>query len=257
MAEPVNFRVIGIGEFGKNAINKMKDSDLKGVEYSVIDDNSNPNILKANIVTALPVSTDMVFVVVNIEEEINMNIFSVVAETTKEMDILTVALMVKSTFSYNIDKKIEKLKESAESFMVMSEDEFVNENLLQRIKSITDLINIQGLINIEFAEIKQILKNSGLIQTGFGHVLGEGKELKAAKSALNSIPDINNANGVIVNITGNQNMTLYEVSDIVNEISDATKDNSQMIIGTLVDEDLQDEIKVTLIATGLDNEKVI
>ena len=74
MAELVKFRVIGIGEFGKNAINKMKDSDLKGVEYSVIDDNSNPNILKANIVTALPVSTDMVFVVVNIEEEINMNI---------------------------------------------------------------------------------------------------------------------------------------------------------------------------------------
>lgn len=256
MAEPLNFRVIGIGEFGKNAINKMKDLDLKGVEYSVIDDNSNPNILKANIVTALPVSTDMIFVVTNTEEA-DMNVASIVTKITKEMDILTVALMVKSTFSYNIDKKIEKLKESADSFMVISEDEFVNENLLQRIKSITDLINIQGLINIEFAEIKQILKNSGLIQTGFGHVLGEGKELKAAKSALNSIPDINNANGVIVNITGNQNMTLYEVSDIVNEISDATKDNSQIIIGTLVDEDLQDEIKVTLIATGLDNEKVI
>ena len=256
MAEPLNFRVIGIGEFGKNAINKMKDSDLKGVEYSVIDDNSNPNILKANIVMALPVSTDMIFVVTNTEEA-DMNVASTVTKITKEMDILTVALMVKSTSSYNIDKKIEKLKESADSFMVMSEDEFVNENLLQRIKSITDLINIQGLINIEFAEIKQILKNSGLIQTGFGHVLGEGKELKAAKSALNSIPDINNANGVIVNITGNQNMTLYEVSDIVNEISDATKDNSQIIIGTLVDEDLQDEIKVTLIATGLDNEKVI
>lgn len=256
MAEPLKIRVVGIGEFGKNAINKMKDSDLKGVKYSVIDDNSNPNILKANIVIALPVSTDMIFVVTNTEEA-DMNVASIVTKITKEMDILTVALMVKSTSSYNIDKKIEKLKESADSYMVMSEDEFVYENLLQQIKSITDLINIQGLINIEFTEIKQILKNSGLIQTGFGHVLGEGKELKAAKSALNSIPDINNANGVIVNITGNQNMTLYEVSDIVNEISNATKDNSQMIIGTLVDEDLQDEIKVTLIATGLDNEKVI
>lgn len=258
MAEPVNFRVIGIGEFGKNAINKMKDSDLKGVEYSVIDDNSNPNILKGNIVMALPVPTDMVFVVANTEET-DMNIASMVTETTKEMDVLSVVFVVKSSSSDNADEKTERIKESADSVIVVSEDEFVNESLLQRIKSITDTINIPGLINVEFTDVERILKNSGLAQMGFGHTLGEEKEIKATKMALNSVPDINNAGGVIVNIAGNQNMTLYEVSNIVNEISNATEGNSQIqiIFGTVIDESLQDEIKVTLIATGLDNEKQV
>ena len=256
MAELVKIRVIAVGDYGKNAIDKMKDSGLKEVEYSVIDDKSNPNTLKTDIVRAFSVPADMVFVVTNTEET-DMNIASVVTETTKEMGILSVVLLVKSSTSDNAYKKIENLKESADSIMLIPEDEFVNESLLQRIKSITDIINIQGLINVEFTDIKNILKNSGLAQTGFGHTLGEEKEIKSTKMALNSVPDINNAGGVIVNITGNQNMTLYEVSDVVNEISNATKDDSQIILGTVIDENLQDEIKVTLIATGLDNEKQV
>ncbi len=256
MAESVKFRVIGVGNCGKNVINKIKDSGLKEVEYSVIDDNSNSNILKANIVAALPVSTDMVFVVTNTEET-DMNIASMVTETTKEMDVLSVVFLVKSSSSDNADEKTERIKESADSVIVVPEDEFVNESLLQRIKSITDTINIPGLINVEFTDVERILKNSGFAQTGFGYAKNENRYEKAAKMALNSLPDISNSTGLILNITGDSNITLYEVSEIMNIVSDVIKEDTQIVVGVTVDENISDSIQVTIIATGLDNEKQV
>ena len=256
MAKSVKFRVIGVGNYGKNVINKIKDSGLKEVEYSVIDDNSNPNILKGNIVMALPVPTDMVFVVANTEET-DMNIASMVTETTKEMDVLSVVFVVKSSSSDNADEKTERIKESADSVIVVSEDEFVNESLLQRIKSITDTINIPGLINVEFTDVERILKNSGLAQTGFGDAKKENRYEKAAKMALNSLPDISNSTGLILNIAGGSDMALYEVSEIVNIVNDVTEEDTQIVVGAIIDENILGSIQVTIIAAGLDNKKQV
>ena len=136
-----------------------------------------------------------------------------------------------------------------ESFIV------VDEVLLRGVQGISDIITIPGLINVDFADVKSVMAASGSALMGIGRGTGEGRAIEAAKIAINSQlleTSINGASGVIVNITGGPDMTLHEVTDATNIINDAVLDDARVIIGAVVDDNIQGEIQITVIATGFE-----
>ena len=115
-----------------------------------------------------------------------------------------------------------------------------------------------GIINVDFDDLKAVLKNAGFVSIGVGRASGESRAAKAAKMAVNSKLSehiINEAKSIIVNIKGDSSLSLWEVTDIVNIIKDAVDEDSAVIIGVVTDESIQDEVQITVIATGLDNKK--
>ena len=141
-----------------------------------------------------------------------------------------------------------------ESFLI------VDEVLLRGVQGISDIITIPGMINVDFADVKSVMQGSGSALMGIGRAQGEGRAVKAAEIAINSQlleSSINGATGVIVNITGGPDMTLHEISDAANIIHDAVTDDATVIIGTAVNENIQNEINVTVIATGFEVKKNI
>ncbi|MGN1152608.1 MAG: cell division protein FtsZ, partial [Candidatus Gastranaerophilaceae bacterium] len=136
-----------------------------------------------------------------------------------------------------------------ESFIV------VDEVLLRGVQGISDIITIPGLINVDFADVKSVMQASGSALMGIGRGTGEGRAIEAAKIAVNSQlleTSINGASGVIVNITGGPDMTLHEVTDATNIINDAVLDDARVIIGAVIDDNIQGEIQITVIATGFE-----
>ena len=141
-----------------------------------------------------------------------------------------------------------------ESFLI------VDEVLLRGVQGISDIITIPGMINVDFADVKSVMQGSGSALMGIGRAQGEGRAIKAAEIAINSQlleSSINGATGVIVNITGGPDMTLHEISDAANIIHDAVTEDATVIIGTAVNENIQNEINVTVIATGFEVKKNI
>ena len=131
----------------------------------------------------------------------------------------------------------------------------VDEVLLRGVQGISDIITVPGLINVDFADVKCVMQASGSALMGIGRGQGEGRAIKAAEIAINSQlleSSINGATGVIVNITGGPDMTLHEISDAANIIHDAVNDDATVIIGTAVNENIQGEIQITVIATGFE-----
>ena len=130
-----------------------------------------------------------------------------------------------------------------------------DEVLLRGVQGISDIITVPGTINVDFADVKNVMQASGSALMGIGRGQGEGRAIKAAEIAINSQlleTSINGASGVIVNITGGPDMTLHEITDAANIIHDAVLDDATVIIGTAVNENIQGEIQVTVIATGFE-----
>ena len=166
---------------------------------------------------------------------------------------------------------IEKLKGNVDTLIVIPNDKLldvvdrrvslqesfivVDEVLLRGVQGISDIITIPGLINVDFADVKSVMQASGSALMGIGRGTGEGRAVEAAKIAINSQlleTSINGASGVIVNITGGPDMTLHEVTDATNIINDAVLDDARVIIGAVVDDNIQGEIQITVIATGFE-----
>ncbi len=220
---------------------------------------------------------DMVFVTAGMGGGTGTGAAPFVAKIAKDLGILTIAVVTKP-FSFEGKRRqsqaqqgLEKLRESVDALIVIPNDKLldvvdrrvslqesfivVDEVLLRGVQGISDIITIPGLINVDFADVSSVMKASGSALMGIGRGTGEGRAVEAAKIAINSQlleTSINGASGVIVNITGGPDMTLHEVTDATNIINDAVLDDARVIIGAVVDDNIQGEIQITVIATGFE-----
>ena len=228
-------------------------------------------------ITAALEGADMVCVPAGMGGGTGTGAAPVVAKIAKDLGILTVGVVTKP-FSFEGKRRmaqaaqgLEKLREAVDSLLVIPNDKLlevvdrrtgvqdafvvVDEVLLRGVKGISDIITIPGLINVDFADVKSVMLASGSAIMGIGRGSGEGRAMEAAKIAINSNlleTSIHGASGLIVNITGGPDMTLFELTDAINLINDAVLDDAKVIIGTSIDEELQGEISVTVIATGFE-----
>lgn len=220
---------------------------------------------------------DMVFITAGMGGGTGTGAAPIVARIAKELGILTIAVVTKP-FTWEGKKRqnqanagLSKLKESVDAVIVVPNDKLlqvvdrqvslqesfiiVDEVLLRGVQGISDIITVPGIINVDFADVKTVMQASGSALMGIGRAQGEGRAIKAAQQAINSQlleSSINGASGVIVNITGGPDMGIHEISDAASIIHDAVLDDATVIIGTAVNENIQGEIQITVIATGFE-----
>jgi len=228
-------------------------------------------------ITSAIEGADMVFVTAGMGGGTGTGAAPIVAKIAKDLGILTIGVVTKP-FSFEGKRRqnqalqgLEKLRESVDALIVIPNDKLldvvdrrvsltesfivVDEVLMRGVQGISDIITIPGLINVDFADVKSVMAASGSALMGIGRGSGEGRAIEAAKIAINSQlleTSINGASGVIVNITGGPDMTLHEVTDATNIINDAVLDDARVIIGAVVDDNIQGEIQITVIATGFE-----
>lgn len=222
-------------------------------------------------------NTDMLFLTAGMGGGTGTGAIPVIAKLAKEMNILTVGIVTKPfTFegrkrSIRADIGTKKLQENVNALIVVSNDkllkvignkttiqdafEIADSILEQGIQSITDLITTVGEINIDFADIKTIFSYTGKAYMGIGRA-EKGETLEdAVKTAINNPlteNKIDNAKGVIFNVRGGENLSLTEINTAVQVINDKVSDDANIIFGTVIDESLQDEMEVTVVATGVE-----
>lgn len=228
-------------------------------------------------ITAALEGADMVFVTAGMGGGTGTGAAPVVARTAKEMGILTIGVVTKP---FEMEGKrrmaqatqgLEKLREAVDSLLVIPNDKLMevvtrktgildafrvaDEVLLRGVKGISDIITKPGLINVDFADVRSVMLDSGSTVMGIGHGEGEGRALEAAKIAINSKlleNSIQGASGLIVNITGGPDMGLFELNDAISLINDSVLDDAKIIIGITHDDEMQGEISITVIATGFE-----
>ena len=202
-----------------------------------------------------------------------------IAPLAKEMGILTVGVVTKP-FSFegrtrmnNAQSGIERLKESVDTLIVIPNDKLLqlvdrrttmpealkkaDEVLQQAVQGITDLINVPGLINLDFADVQTVMVDKGIAHIGIGHAKGDDKALEAVKQAVSSPlleTTIEGASHVIINISGD--ISLIEANDAASYVQELAGDDANIIFGAMYDENAQDEATITVIATGLDSHGV-
>ena len=218
---------------------------------------------------------DMVFVTAGMGGGTGTGAAPVVAKIAKELGALTIGVVTKP-FGFEGKKRmsqavagLEKLKESVDALIVIPNDKLievverrttmrdaflvVDEVLLRGVQGISDIIVIPGLINVDFADVRTVMQASGSALMGIGKASGEGRAMEAAKLAINSKlleTSINGATGIIMNVSGGPDMTLHEVNEAASVIHDAVSDNAEVIFGSVIDDRIQGEIQITVIATG-------
>jgi len=228
-------------------------------------------------ITSAIEGADMVFVTAGMGGGTGTGAAPIVAKIAKDLGILTIGVVTKP-FSFEGKRRqnqalqgLEKLREAVDALIVIPNDKLldvvdrrvsltesfvvVDEVLMRGVQGISDIITIPGLINVDFADVKSVMAASGSALMGIGRGSGEGRAIEAAKIAINSQlleTSINGASGVIVNITGGPDMTMHEVADATNIINDAVLDDARVIIGAVVDDNIQGEIQITVIATGFE-----
>lgn len=225
-------------------------------------------------------NTDMLFITAGMGGGTGTGAAPVVAEIAKEMGILTVGIVTKPfMFEGKLRKMraeygIQKLQENVNSLIVILNDKLLkvsnkntplkeafsltNDVVKQGIQSITDLITTVGQINLDFADIKTIFSYKGKGYMGIGTSEGEARVEEAIKQAIeNPLTEntIDGAKGVIFNVTGGENLSLSEIDSAIKVINDKVDDDANIIFGTVIDENLKDEVKVTVIATGIEQSK--
>ena len=225
--------------------------------------------------------TDMVFITAGMGGGTGTGGAPIVAEIAKEMDILTVAVVTKP-FGFEGRRRMQQaeagiaeLKDKVDSLVIIPNDRLkfvteqkitlanafeVSDNVLhQAVQSISDLIKNTGFINLDFADVSAVMKDAGMAHMGVGRASGKNKAEEAARRAVSSPlleTSINGARGVLVNVTGSTDVGLEEVEIAANLVQEAADPNALIIFGATFDEKLEDEICVTVIATGFD-EKIM
>ena len=308
----VNIKVVGVGGGGNNAVNRMIESNVKGVTFIAINTdiqalaksnapikiNIGDKITKGKgaganpdggahaaedsrdeIVRAIE-GADMVFITTGMGGGTGTGAAPVVAKIARELGILTVAIVTKP-FSFegkrrmdqaeagiirlreNVDSLLiipnDRLKEASETKLTLMNAFSIADDVLRRgVQSISELINVPGMINLDFADVTNIMADAGLAHMGTGQATGKDKAEKAAQMAITSPlleTSISGAKGLLINITGSPDMGLDEASVASQLITDQTDPDATIIWGVAFDESLEDEIQVTVIATGLDADK--
>ena len=222
-------------------------------------------------------NADMVFITAGMGGGTGTGAAPILADLAKEMDILTVGVVTKP-FSFEGRRRmqqaedgIENLRTRVDSLVIIPNDrlKFVTEQkitlsnafevaddvLRQAVQSISDLIKNTGFINLDFADVSAVMKDAGMAHMGVGRAAGKNKAEEAARRAVSSPlleTSINGARGVLVNVTGSTDVGLEEVELAANLVQEAADPNALIIFGATFDESLEDEIVVTVIATGFD-----
>ena len=310
MSDFANIKVIGVGGGGNNAVNRMVESELKGVQFLSVNTESqvlelskadvtiqigekvtkglgagaNPQIGEAaaqesreDIIKALE-GADMVFVTAGMGGGTGTGAAPVVAECAKEVGALTVGVVTKP-FAFEgkrrraaAEKGIEFLTQKVDTIIVIPNDKLLqvvdkkcsvsdafskaDEVLRQGIKGISDLIQIPGLINLDFADVKTIMTNQGEALMGIGEGTGENRAADAAKMAINSPlleTSIDGAKGILLNISGSSELGMFEVNEAAQIISDEADPDANIIFGSVIDESLGDKVQITVVATGFNS----
>lgn len=305
----VDIRVIGVGGGGNNAVNRMINSNIKGVHFIAINTDrqalaksgasnticigenttggkgagANPSVGEkaalesADTIKAAIDGADMVFIATGMGGGTGTGAAPVVAKIAKEMGILTVGIVTKpfkfegarrmsqadngiKELSKYVDSLVvipnERLKEiSKQKITLMNAFAMADDVLKHGVKSISDLINEAGFVNLDFADVSAIMKDAGLAHMGVGEAKGENKAIEAAKMAIASPlleTSIKGAHGILLNITVSPGVELDEVDAASTMIAEEAAYDANIIWGAGFDETLEDTIKVTIIATGFD-----
>jgi len=302
-------KVIGVGGGGSNAVNRMIETGVRGVEFITVNTDAQalqqakseqklqigekltrglgaggkPEIGKKaaeeshDMIVERLKGADMVFVTAGMGGGTGTGAAPVIAQIAKECGALTVGVVTRPfTFegrkrSLQAEQGIEELKQKVDTLIVIPNDRLLEivdkktpmleafreaDNVLrQAVQGISDLIAVPGLINLDFADVKTIMTERGSALMGIGVASGENRAAEAARKAIMSPlleTSIDGARGIIMNITGGPNLSLYEVNEAAEIVIAASDPEVNMIFGASIDEDMKDDIKVTVIATGFE-----
>lgn len=300
-------KVIGVGGGGNNAVNRMIEDGLEGVEFIAVNTDAqalkqskadivmqiggsltrglgagaNPEIGKKAVeesklqIQEVLEGADMVFVTAGMGGGTGTGAAPAIAQIARGLGSLTIGVVTRP-FSFegrkranNAESGIQEMKSAVDTLIIIPNDRLLHivskktpmleafreaDNVLrQGVKGISDLIAIPGLINLDFADVKTIMSNKGTALMGIGMAKGEGSAAEAAKNAISSPlleTSISGAQGVLLNITGGRNLSLYEVQEAADIVASSSDEELNMIFGSVIDEKLNNEIIVTVIATG-------
>jgi cell division protein FtsZ len=225
--------------------------------------------------------TDMVFITCGLGGGTGTGAAPIVAEIARDLDVLTVAVVTKP-FSFegaqrkNIaERGLMELTDKVDTIITIPNDKLlqvidkktslldsfmvVDEVLRQGVQGIAELITIPGLINVDFADVKAIMANAGSALMGIGEASGENKAIEAAKLAVNSPlleVSIEGARGILFTVTGGPNLTMNEVNEAAKVITASADEDAKIIFGAVINDKMKDEIKITVVATGFDNNRI-
>lgn len=312
MDQYARIKVIGIGGGGSNAVNRMIQAELQGVEFIAVNTDAqalqlsqaglklqigekltkglgagaNPEIGRQAAeesreeVERVLDGSDMVFVTAGMGGGTGTGAAPIIAEVAREQGALTVGVVTKP-FTFEGKKRwtqaengIEVLKEKVDTLIVIPNDRLLqvvekrtpiveafriaDDVLRQGVQGISDLIAVPGLINLDFADVKTIMLETGSALMGIGIGNGEARTMDAAKIAISSPlleTSIEGARGVLLNITGGTDLSLFEVNEAADIVAEAADPDANIIFGAVIDDTLKDEVRVTVIATGFDEKK--
>ena len=302
-------KVVGIGGGGVNAVNRMIDAGLKGVEFIAINTDaqallmsdadvkldigrqltrglgagSDPEVGKQaaeehrDEIEEVLKGSDMVFITAGKGGGTGTGGAPVVAEVAKSLGALTIGVVTRP-FAFEgrrravqADAGIQRLKEKVDTLIIIPNDRLLtvsndktsmvnafkmaDEVLLQGVQGITDLITTPGLINTDFADVKMIMSNAGTAIMGIGTASGEGRAINAARAAITSPlleASIEGARGILLNIAGGSDLGLFEVNEAAEIIHGVAHADANIIFGSVIDDAMGDEVRVTVIAAGFD-----
>jgi cell division protein FtsZ len=290
-------KVIGVGGGGVNAVNRMIDAGLKGVEFIAVNTDaqallmsdadvkldigrdltrglgagSDPDVGRnaaethRDEIEEMIKGADMVFITAGEGGGTGTGAAPIIAEVARSMGALTIGVVTRP-FSFEgrrravqADAGVQRLKEKVDTLIVipsvLNAFKMADEVLLQGVSGITNLITTPGLINTDFADVKMILSSAGSALMGIGQASGENRAVTAAKAAISSPlleAAIDGARGILLNITGPSSMGLFEMNAAAEIIHGVAHADANIIFGTVIDDEMGDEVKVTVIAAGFD-----
>lgn len=308
-----NIKVIGVGGGGNNAVNRMIEHGVQGVDFIAVNTDAqalnlskaeyklqignkltrglgagaNPEVGKKAAeesreqIEEVLRGADMVFVTAGMGGGTGTGAAPVIASIARDLGALTVGVVTRP-FSFEGRKRqtqaiggIAAMKEAVDTLIVIPNDKLLQivdkstpmleafreaDNVLrQGVQGISDLIATPGLINLDFADVKTIMSDKGSALMGIGIATGENRATEAAKKAISSPlleTSIDGAKGVIMNITGGSNLSLFEVQEAADIVASASDEEVNMIFGSVINENLNDEIIVTVIATGFSEDVI-
>ena len=302
-------KVIGVGGAGVNAINRMIEAGLQGVEFVVLNTDAQ-SLMASDAMVKLEIGgeltkglgagadadvgrkaaeahreeiedmlrgADMVFVTCGEGGGTGTGAAPVVAEAARNLGALTIGIVtrpfgfegrVRSTVA---EKGISELREQVDTLVVVPNDRLLevadpsapindtfrlaDEVLMDGVSGITNMINTTGLINVDFADVKTVMADGGSAVLGVGRARGEDRALQAAKRAISSpLLEISmeGASGILLSVAGSRDMTLHEAHEAAETITELASDDANIIFGAIINDDLGEEMQVTVIAAGFD-----
>ncbi len=302
-------KVVGVGGGGSNAVNRMIDEGIQGVEFIVVNTDAQALMLSnapqrvrigdkltkglgaggdpeigqraaeesVEEIKGLLKGADMVFVTCGMGGGTGTGAAPVIAHVAKEMGALTIGVVTKPfTFEGSrrrqvAERGLELLKQSVDTLITIPNDRLLqivdkkasiqtafrvaDDVLRQGIQGISELITVPGLINLDFADVRAIMNEGGSALMAIGRAKGEGRAQEAARQAISSAlldVTIDGARGILFNVTGGNDLSLFEVNEAAEIIRSTADPEANIIFGAVIDPEMQDEIRITVIATGFE-----